>query len=99
MTKDKTPFQIRIKYFNKYFNMQKKYLGGDSRRLAETYYQMGVAHSFSDDFEKAMENFSLASSVMESRLTNMKAKVVEMKAMSDEDRAKREFFIFLLAPL
>ena len=44
----------------------------DNRCLAETHYQLGVAYSFSDDFDKSLGSFSKALKIIEDRITNLK---------------------------
>merc|ERR1739838_1138899 len=43
----------------------------DDRCLAETHYQLGVAYSFSDDFDKSIASFSKALKIIEDRVTNL----------------------------
>ena len=75
-----------------HFLLQEKYLPSDDRRLAETHYQLGVAFSFSDEFDKSIDSFGSAAKVIDVRLKNLKNKVSDMMAMSDEDRLKSKLF-------
>ncbi|XP_076043317.1 uncharacterized protein LOC143026574 isoform X2 [Oratosquilla oratoria] len=69
-------------------DIQKKILEPDNRCLAESHYQLGVAHSFSDEFDKAIESFNSSISVIEDRKVNLVKKIEEKKSWTEEQRTK-----------
>lgn len=71
-----------------YLNLQEKILEEDNRCLAETHYQLGVAHSFSDDFDKAIDSFTAAMKVIEMRIANLEKRIKEKKEWTEEQRKK-----------
>lgn len=71
-----------------WINFQEKILEEDNRCLAETHYQLGVAHSFSDDFDKAIESFKAAMKVIEMRITNLEKQIKEKKEWTEEQKKK-----------
>lgn len=68
--------------------LQEKTLEEDDRCLAETHYQLGVAHSFSDDFDKAVESFKSAIKVIELRINNLNKKKKEKETWTEEQKKK-----------
>merc|ERR1712127_296094 len=44
----------------------------DSRSLAETRYQLGVAYTFTTDFQEAIRNFKAAAAIIKTRIENLK---------------------------
>lgn len=42
------------------------------RSLAETYYQLGVAYTFTTDFKEAVKSFESAAGVIKLRIENLK---------------------------
>lgn len=67
---------------------QDKILEKDDRCLAETHYQLGVAHSFSDDFDMAVESFKVAVKVIELRICNLTKKKKERESWTEEQKAE-----------
>merc|ERR1739838_1012003 len=61
-----------IEDFQACLKIQEKHMEADDRCLAETHYQLGVAYSFSDDFDKSIASFSKALKIIEDRITNLK---------------------------
>merc|ERR1739838_921118 len=61
-----------IEDFHSCLKIQEKHMEADDRCLAETHYQLGVAYSFSDDFDKSIASFSKALKIIEARITNLK---------------------------
>merc|ERR1739838_627894 len=61
-----------IEDFQSCLKIQEKHMEADDRCLAETHYQLGVAYSFSDDFDKSLGSFSKALKIIEDRITNLK---------------------------
>ena len=43
-------------------------LEADDRLLAETHYQLGVAHNLAFQYDESVENFKSAQSVMEAKI-------------------------------
>lgn len=52
--------------------MQQSSLSADSRNIAETHYQLGIAQGFHMKYEEAIESLNSAISVLETRITNLK---------------------------
>ncbi|XP_063612432.1 protein HGV2-like isoform X1 [Penaeus indicus] len=77
-----------IEDFKQCLQIQEKILEEDNRCLAETHYQLGVAHSFSDDFDKAIDSFTAAMKVIEMRITNLEKRIKEKKEWTEEQRKK-----------
>ncbi|XP_047470429.1 protein HGV2-like isoform X3 [Penaeus chinensis] len=77
-----------IEDFKQCLQIQEKILEEDNRCLAETHYQLGVAHSFSDDFDKAIGSFTAAMKVIEMRITNLEKRIKEKKEWTEEQRKK-----------
>jgi len=61
-----------IEDFHSCLKIQEKHLEADNRCLAETHYQLGVAYSFSDDFDKSLGSFAKALKIIQDRITNLK---------------------------
>merc|ERR1739838_1285731 len=61
-----------IEDFQACLKIQEKHMEADNRCLAETHYQLGVAYSFSDDFDKSIASFSKSLKIIEDRITNLK---------------------------
>merc|ERR1739838_281205 len=60
-----------IEDFQSCLKIQEKHMEADDRCLAETHYQLGVAYSFSDDFDKSLGSFAKALKIIEDRITNL----------------------------
>lgn len=52
--------------------IQTELLNSDDRQIAETHYQLGLAHSFDNQFDDAIDSFRNAMSVIELRISNLK---------------------------
>ena len=53
---------------------RKEMLPEDSRLIAETHYQLGVAQGFNLDFDRAVDSLNEAIAVLAKRVDNLKAK-------------------------
>lgn len=71
-----------------YFIFQEKVLQEDNRYLAETHYQLGIAHSFSDDFDKAVDSLQAAVRVIELRISNLQKTKKEKEMWTEEQKVK-----------
>ena len=49
------------------------------RSLAETRYQLGVAYTFTTDFQEAIRNFKAAAAIIKTRIENLKWVIEYMK--------------------
>lgn len=58
------------------------------RRLAETSYQIGVAYSYSDEFDKAIESFEAAADVIKKRISRLEERIEEKKTWTEEQKKK-----------
>merc|ERR1719357_427746 len=67
---------------------RKDMLPEDSRVIAETQYQLGVAQGFNSDFDRAVESLDQAISVLQKRVENIKAE----KESKDPAKAKDAFY-------
>merc|ERR1719220_2857571 len=67
---------------------RKDMLPEDSRVIAETQYQLGVAQGFNSDFDRAVESLDAAISVLQKRVENLKAE----KESKDPAKAKDAFY-------
>ena len=58
----------------------------DDRCLAETHYQLGIAYSFSDEFDNAISSFKDAVNVIETRKTNLLNTIKEKENWTEEQK-------------
>nr|XP_053648073.1 histone-binding protein N1/N2-like isoform X2 [Cherax quadricarinatus] len=77
-----------IEDFKQCLEIQEKHLEEDDRCLAETHYHLGVAHSFSDDFDKAVESFQAAVKVIDLRICNLNKRIKEKEDWTEEQKKK-----------
>lgn len=77
-----------IEDFKQCLEIQEKNLEKDDRCLAETHYHLGVAFSFSDDFDKAVEHFQAAVNVIELRISNLNKRMKEKETWTEEQKKK-----------
>lgn len=77
-----------IEDLRKCLEIQEKVLKEDNRCLAETHYQLGVAHSYSDDFDKAVESLQAAVRVIELRISNLGKTKKEKEMWTEEQKVK-----------
>jgi nuclear autoantigenic sperm protein len=70
----------------------------DSRYLAETYYQLGVAQSFDMKWDEAVVNLEAAIKVLEKRSMNLKNKVNENPGAKDDNNEKEILDLDSLIP-
>ncbi|XP_064477451.1 protein HGV2-like isoform X2 [Ornithodoros turicata] len=79
-------------------NIQRETLAADSRQLAETHYQRGLAHSFAGQYNNAVDDFRAAVGALQLRVENLTKFIEENKSKErqgslDDDpvwRAERE---------
>merc|ERR1739838_643120 len=72
-----------IEDFHSCLKIQEKHLEADNRCLAETHYQLGVAYSFSDDFDKSLGSFAKGSKQSPSKDAKDVEAVFEMKELNN----------------
>ncbi|XP_012942724.1 nuclear autoantigenic sperm protein isoform X2 [Aplysia californica] len=63
--------------------IQKKYLAEDNRSLAETHYQLGLAYSLTKEFEKAIQAYQSAISVIEAKIVSLNKLIEEKEEGAD----------------
>jgi len=73
-----------IEDFQSCLKIQEKHMEKDDRCLAETHYQLGVAHSFSDQFDESIDSFTKALKIIEGRITNLEKNKEEKEAKEAE---------------
>ncbi|KAK7794652.1 hypothetical protein R5R35_004443 [Gryllus longicercus] len=54
--------------------IQKEHLPEDDRRIAETYYRLGMAYSLNNEFDEAVQQYSDAVALLELRVKNLEVK-------------------------
>ena len=69
-------YEEAVRDLNKCLEIQKSNLDPDNRLLAETYYQLGLAHCFNKQFEPSTESYKSAIKVIEDRVANLDKVVV-----------------------
>ncbi|XP_068240498.1 histone-binding protein N1/N2-like isoform X2 [Palaemon carinicauda] len=77
-----------IEDFKSCLELQKSVLDADNRCIAETQYQLGIAFSFVDEFDLAIECFKAAVDVLESRISNLEKMKKEKLDWTEEQRVK-----------
>jgi len=75
-----------IEDFQSCLKIQETHMEADDRCLAESHYQLGVAHSFSDDFDKSIESFTKATKIIESRIANLEKRKKEKEGWTEEQK-------------
>lgn len=65
-------YSSAIEDMQKCLEIQKATFPADSRSVAETYYQLGVAYTFTTEFQEAVKSFESAAEVIKLRLENLK---------------------------
>lgn len=75
-------------YLSICMSYQEEVLEKDDRRLAESHYQLGLAHCFSDNFDDAVTHFQAAVDVIQLKIKNLKARVEEKNTWSKEQKDK-----------
>jgi len=71
-----------IEDFQSCLKIQETHMEKDDRCLAETHYQLGVAHSFSDQFDESIESFTKALKIIKDK--------IETLEKSKEDKETKE---------
>ena len=64
---------------------QESILPADDRWLAETHYQLGLAHSLADNFDEAVKHLESAVSVIDTRIKNNAEKLKKDEIKVTED--------------
>lgn len=64
-------YESAISDLNKCLEIQKANLDPDNRLLAETYYQLGLAHCLNKQFEQSTESYKAAIKVLEDRIAKL----------------------------
>jgi len=77
-----------IEDFQSCLKIQETHMEADDRCLAETHYQLGVAHSFSDDFDNSIESFTKASKIITERIDNLEKNKKEKEGWTEEQKKK-----------
>lgn len=72
-----------IEDLQKCLEIQKASFPDDSRSLAETHYQLGVAYTFTTEFKEAVNSFESAASVIQLRIENLKNPVEKKPSMEE----------------
>jgi len=75
-----------IEDFQSCLKIQETHMEADDRCLAESHYQLGVAHSFSDDFDKSIESFTKATKIIEERIANLEKRKKEKEGWTEEQK-------------
>lgn len=81
-------YEGAISEFQKCLAIQGEVLEKDDRCLAETHYQLGLGHCFSDNFDDAVTHFKAAVEVIQLKIKNLKARVEEKNTWSKERKEK-----------
>ncbi|XP_064122015.1 nuclear autoantigenic sperm protein-like [Macrobrachium nipponense] len=77
-----------IEDFKRCLEIQTSVLNSDDRFIAETQYQLGIAFSFVDEFDLAIESFKAAVTVLECRISNLEKMKKEKAEWTEEQRVK-----------
>lgn len=77
-----------IEDFKRCLEIQTNVLNSDDRFIAETQYQLGIAFSFVDEFDLAIESFKAAVSVLECRIGNLEKIQKEKADWTEEQKVK-----------
>ncbi|XP_057370390.1 histone-binding protein N1/N2-like [Daphnia carinata] len=72
-----------IEDLQKCLEIQKASFPADSRSVAETHYQLGVAYTFTTDFKEAVNSFEAAASVIQLRIENLKNPAEKKPSMEE----------------
>jgi len=75
-----------IEDFQSCLKIQETHMEADDRCLAESHYQLGVAHSFSDDFDNSIESFTKATKIIEERIANLEKQKKEKEGWTEEQK-------------
>ena len=65
--------------------MQETLLPADDRLLAETNYQLGLAHSFADDYDPALKHIESAVAIIKTRISNKTDVLAKKEVTIKED--------------
>ncbi len=71
--------------FTQCLTRQKEQLETDSRLLAETYYNLALAYSFDQKFDKAIESFEQSTVVIKNRMATLKKKADDQTEKPSEE--------------
>lgn len=77
-------YDVAIEDINKCLEIRKGHLGEDDRRVAETLYNLGLAHSLANNFDDSIKYFTEALCVLELRIKNLENKKESGEDCSEE---------------
>ncbi|KAF2360031.1 Tetratricopeptide SHNi-TPR domain [Trinorchestia longiramus] len=87
-----------INMYSECLKLQESILAADDRWLAETHYQLGLAHSLADNFDDAVQHLQSAISVIQARIKNVSEALekedikisddLDVSALSADQKAK-----------
>ncbi|EEB16897.1 nuclear autoantigenic sperm protein, putative [Pediculus humanus corporis] len=82
-------YSVAIEDLKEALNLQKKHLSEVDRRIAETYYQLGIAHSLCQGYDEAIENFKMAVEQLNKKISSleMRQKMGDKKTEEEEKDA------------
>ncbi|XP_072173397.1 protein HGV2-like [Diadema setosum] len=70
--------------FTSCLEIQKKYLEPESRLLAGTHYNLGLAYTFAQKYDKSIEHYNLSKQLIEARLATLEKRVSEAEGKGKE---------------
>ena len=76
--------------FKEALELQKETLPEDDRRIAGSYYNVGVALNCDKKFEEALQWFKRAVDTLETRVKNLEEKIKKAEAEGGKDKASAE---------
>ncbi|XP_070564068.1 histone-binding protein N1/N2-like isoform X2 [Ptychodera flava] len=79
-----------VEDFQACLDLQLKHLESENRLLAESHYQLGLAHSFNRTFDKAIEHFNAARKVIEDRLVLLTKRTEEAEQGKGKEKASTD---------
>ncbi|XP_063963184.1 histone-binding protein N1/N2-like [Lytechinus pictus] len=76
--------------FNACLEIQKKYLDPESRLIAGTHYNLGLACSFDQKFDESIEHYRKSKQLIEKRLESLEKKVSETEGKGKEKADEKD---------
>ncbi|XP_071483137.1 protein HGV2-like [Diadema antillarum] len=70
--------------FTSCLEIQKKYLDPESRLLAGTHYNLGLAYTFAQKYDRSIEHYNLSKQLIEARLATLEKRVSEAEGKGKE---------------